>query len=50
MVHFRALFAELLGYEGVEHGDERADERTDDTRGAERTERTRQEQNVREMR
>jgi FtsZ-interacting cell division protein ZipA len=31
MVHFRALFAELLGYEGVEGSDDRTDARTDRT-------------------
>jgi FtsZ-interacting cell division protein ZipA len=45
MVHFRALFAELLGYEGVEGGGERTDERRTD----ERTDGTPQDRNVREM-
>lgn len=51
MVHFRALFAELLGYEGVEGSGERTDERrADERRVEERTEGTPQDQNVREMR
>src|SRR3954454_3277019 len=35
MVHFRALFAELLGYEGVEGSGERTDERRADERRVE---------------
>jgi len=46
MVHFRALFAELLGYEGVESaGDRGAEDRAD--RVDDRTERTPQDPNVR---
>jgi hypothetical protein len=51
MVHFRALFAELLGYEGVEAGEAHRDDRDDrDDRadGTEsRTDRTSQDPNVR---
>jgi hypothetical protein len=53
MVHFRALFAELLGYEGVDSPGAGTGERADDRaeRTDERSERTepRQDQNVKEM-
>jgi FtsZ-interacting cell division protein ZipA len=44
MVHFRALFAELLGYEGVDTPPGQSDERATTT---ERTDRAPQDQNVR---